>query len=156
MPTSSSVSGSKTATFSFTTPSPSSQELPSAVVRFAGDSGDGMQLAGAQFALTSAIFGNGIATFPDYPAEIRAPIGTRAGVSAFQVHFASSSVGTPGDDLDALVALNAAAFAVHLPDLLPGGLLVVDNGGFDEKNLRLAESRLDRDNDGIPCESICK
>src|ERR671919_1749074 len=84
-------------------------QLSDATVRFCGDSGDGMQLAGTQFTNTSALLGNDIATFPDFPAEIRAPRGTKAGVSGFQIHFASKDINTPGDDVDALVAMNPAA-----------------------------------------------
>jgi 2-oxoglutarate ferredoxin oxidoreductase subunit alpha len=123
-------------------------DLKSAVVRFAGDSGDGMQLVGAQFATTSAEFGNDLATFPDYPAEIRAPIGTRAGVSAYQIHFASSDISTPGDELDALVAMNVAALLVHRHDLKTGGILIVDTYGFDEKHLKLAECKSNPLEDG--------
>ena len=123
-------------------------DLDSAVIRFAGDSGDGMQLVGAQFASTSAEFGNDLATFPDYPSEIRAPIGTRAGVSAYQVHFASHDIGTPGDELDALIAMNVAALLVHLHDVKPGGLLVLDASGFDEKSLKLADCKSNPLEDG--------
>ena len=100
--------------------------LESATVRFCGDSGDGMQLAGTQFTNTSALFGNDIATFPDFPAEIRAPRGTLAGVSGFQIHFASRKIYTPGDQVDALVAMNPAALATNLADLVKGGILIVD------------------------------
>src|SRR6188768_1093070 len=95
--------------------------LEAATVRFCGDSGDGMQLAGTQFTNTSALAGNDVATFPDFPAEIRAPKGTRAGVSGFQLHFSSADIYTPGDRLDALVAMNPAAFVTNVGDLLPGG-----------------------------------
>src|SRR5689334_25092616 len=88
--------------------------LPSVTIRFAGDSGDGMQLAGTQFTNTSALVGNDIATFPDFPAEIRAPAGTLAGVSGFQVHFSASDIHTPGDALDALVVMNPAALKTNL------------------------------------------
>src|SRR5277367_5680875 len=84
------------------------EELESVTIRFAGDSGDGMQLAGTQFTHTSAMFGNDIATFPDFPAEIRAPAGTLAGVSGFQIHFSSQDIHTPGDQLNTLVAMNPA------------------------------------------------
>src|SRR3954471_2985997 len=94
-------------------------ELDAATVRFCGDSGDGMQLAGTQFTNTSALAGNDVATFPDFPAEIRAPRGTRAGVSGFQLHFSSSDIYTPGDRLDALVAMNPAALVTNVSDLLP-------------------------------------
>src|SRR6202046_5130970 len=94
----------------------------SVVIRFAGDSGDGMQLAGMQFTAESAIAGNDIATLPDFPAEIRAPAGTLAGVSGFQVHFSSTDNHTPGDDLDTLVVMNAAALKTNIKDLQPGGI----------------------------------
>ncbi len=114
-------------------------ETHSVVVRFAGDSGDGMQLAGSQVALSSALMGNDIATFPDFPAEIRAPKGTPAGVSGFQVHFASRTVMTPGDRADVLVAMNPAALKANLRVLKPHGTLVVDVDAFDAKGLRLAK-----------------
>jgi len=114
------------------------REKKSVVVRFAGDSGDGMQIVGERFTDTSVMVPNAIATFPDFPAEIRAPIGTIPGVSAFQVHFSSEQVMTPGDEPDALVAMNPAALAVHLPDLAEGGLLVVNTGAFNEENLKMA------------------
>lgn len=115
------------------------QTIPSATVRFAGDSGDGMQLAGTQFTMTSALAGNDVATFPDYPAEIRAPKGTVAGVSGFQVNFSSSEVFTPGDVLDALVVMNAAALKTNLGDLRKGGILIVNTDGFEKKDLQLAK-----------------
>ncbi len=108
-------------------------------VRLAGDSGDGMQLAGTQLTNTSALSGNDVATFPDFPAEIRAPRGTRAGVSGFQVQFASHEVHTPGDTLDALIAMNPAALVTNLADLHPGGLLIVNEDNFEEKDLKLAK-----------------
>jgi len=113
-------------------------ELRSVVVRFCGDSGDGMQLAGAQLTQTSAIAGNDIATFPDYPAEIRAPRGTLAGVSGFQIHFAADEVLTPGDEVDALVAMNPAALKTNLHWLRPGETLIVDDDAFDARGLRQA------------------
>ncbi len=112
--------------------------LAAATVRFCGDSGDGMQLAGTQFANTSALVGNDLVTFPDFPAEIRAPRGTKAGVSGFQVHFASHPVFTPGDQLQALVAMNPAALATNLQDLTPGGILIVDVDSFGERDLQMA------------------
>ncbi len=112
--------------------------LESATVRFCGDSGDGMQLAGTQFTNASALFGNDIATFPDFPAEIRAPRGTRAGVSGFQIHFASRKIYTPGDQVDALVAMNPAALVTNLPDLIKGGILIVNKDLFDEKSIKQA------------------
>ena len=107
----------------------------SAVIRFAGDSGDGMQITGSQFTLETALAGNDLATFPDYPAEIRAPAGTTFGVSAFQIHFGAVDIQTAGDDLDVLVAMNPAALRVNLKDLRRGGTLVVDAGAFTERNL---------------------
>jgi 2-oxoglutarate ferredoxin oxidoreductase subunit alpha len=112
--------------------------LDSAVVRLCGDSGDGMQLAGTQLTNASALVGNDVATLPDYPAEIRAPRGTRAGVSGFQIHFASHRIFTPGDQIDALVAMNAAALATNLPDLRAGGILIVNSDGFEKRDLELA------------------
>ena len=114
------------------------QELRSATVRLAGDSGDGMQLTGGQLTNTSALAGNDVATFPDYPAEIRAPKGTRAGVSGFQLQFASEDIFTPGDRLDALVVMNPAALVTNLADLAPGGVLIVNEDSFTAKDLRLA------------------
>lgn len=108
------------------------------VIRFAGDSGDGMQVAGMQFTNESAIAGNDLSTLPDFPAEIRAPAGTLAGVSGFQVNFASHEIFTPGDDLDVLVAMNPAALKTNLNDLKPNGILIVDREQFNEQNLRKA------------------
>jgi 2-oxoglutarate/2-oxoacid ferredoxin oxidoreductase subunit alpha len=110
----------------------------SAVVRFAGDSGDGMQLSGNQFTLSTALAGNALATFPDFPAEIRAPQGSTFGVSAFQINFGSTSIETAGDEPDMLIAMNPAALKVNLADLRPGGLIIVDEGAFGERNLRKA------------------
>ena len=110
----------------------------SAVVRFAGDSGDGMQLSGNQFTLSTALAGNALATFPDFPAEIRAPQGSTFGVSAFQINFGSTSIETAGDEPDMLIAMNPAALKVNLGDLRPGGLIIVDEGAFGERNLRKA------------------
>jgi 2-oxoglutarate ferredoxin oxidoreductase subunit alpha len=112
--------------------------LESAVIRFAGDSGDGMQITGSQFTNTTALFGNDLATFPDYPAEIRAPAGTLPGVSGFQVHFGAGDVHTPGDAVDALVAMNPAALKVNLPDLKKGGILIANADDFQEADLRKA------------------
>ncbi|PYM14401.1 MAG: 2-oxoglutarate ferredoxin oxidoreductase subunit alpha [Candidatus Rokuibacteriota bacterium] len=111
------------------------RDLVRAVVRFAGDSGDGMQLTGEQFTTESAWAGNDIATLPNFPAEIRAPAGTLFGVSSFQLQFGSQRVYTPGDRLDCLVAMNPAALKVHLRDLKPGGLLIVNTAAFDKRNL---------------------
>ena len=113
-------------------------ELESVIIRFAGDSGDGMQLTGTQFTDASAHLGNDLATLPDYPAEIRAPAGSLGGVSAFQLHFASIDIKTPGDDVDVLVAMNAAALKTNVGELKPGGLLVVDEDGFGEQDLAKA------------------
>ena len=112
--------------------------VSSAVVRFAGDSGDGMQLAGMQFASTSAIAGNDISTLPDFPAEIRAPAGTVFGVSGFQINFGSQRVLTPGDQVQALIAMNAAAFKAHIDDVCPGGIVIVNDTEFEASNLRKA------------------
>src|SRR2546430_17116256 len=110
------------------------KELDRAVVRFAGDSGDGMQLTGEQFTTESAWAGNDIATLPNFPAEIRAPAGTLFGVSSFQLQFGSQRVYTPGDRLDCLVAMNPAALKVHLCDLKTGGLLGVNTPAFHKGN----------------------
>lgn len=114
------------------------KEVEKIVIRFSGDSGDGMQLTGMQFTDTAALLGNDLSTFPDYPSEIRAPIGTIAGVSGFQVHFGSTEIFTPGDQYDVLVAMNAAALKVDLGKLKRGGVIIANTQGFDEKNLRLA------------------
>jgi len=108
------------------------------VIKFAGDSGDGMQLTGSQFTNEIVLGGSDIATFPDFPAEIRAPQGTLAGVSGFQLHFGSRKIYTPGDEYDVLVAMNAAAYKVNIRRLKKGGTLIVNTSGFDQKNLRLA------------------
>ncbi len=115
------------------------EHVAGVTVRLVGDSGDGMQLLGTQLTNTSALAGNDIATFPDFPAEIRAPRGTRAGVSGFQVQFASHEVHTPGDTLDALVAMNPAALITNLADLRKGGMLVVNDDSFEDKDLKLAK-----------------
>src|SRR6476661_4259487 len=107
------------------------RELESAVVRFAGDSGDGIQLTGAQFTQATALAGNDLDTFPDFPAEIRAPVGTTFGVSAFQIHFGARRVYTIGDSPDLLVALNPAALKTNISDVRPGGIVIVDAGSFD-------------------------
>ncbi|MDP9067277.1 MAG: 2-oxoacid:acceptor oxidoreductase subunit alpha [Actinomycetota bacterium] len=111
------------------------KELDRVVIRFAGDSGDGMQLTGDRFTSASAIFGNDLATMPDYPAEIRAPAGTLAGVSAFQLHFSDHDILTAGDQPSVLVAMNPAALKANLKDLLPGGLLIVNSDAFEDRNL---------------------
>ncbi|MCZ6675573.1 MAG: 2-oxoacid:acceptor oxidoreductase subunit alpha [Verrucomicrobia bacterium] len=114
-------------------------ELKTVVIRFAGDSGDGMQTIGERFTDSSAAFGNDLATFPDFPAEIRAPAGTIPGVSAFQIQIGSTEVLTAGDVPDALVAMNPAALAVHLSDLEEGGMLIVNSAAFTPENLKMAE-----------------
>ena len=115
------------------------QTSEAVVVRFAGDSGDGMQLTGGQFTLSSALAGNDFATFPDFPAEIRAPLGTLFGVSAFQINFGSTEIDTAGDAPDVLVAMNPAALKTNVKDLKPGGLIIADSGEFTARNLAKAE-----------------
>jgi 2-oxoglutarate ferredoxin oxidoreductase subunit alpha len=117
---------------------PGLEQVESVTIRFVGDSGDGMQLTGSEFTKASALAGNDLATFPDFPAEIRAPAGSLAGVSGYQVHFGGKGVYTPGDAPDVLVAMNPAAFKTSLPDLVPGGMLVVNTGAFTESNLEKA------------------
>ena len=102
------------------------ESLESVVIRFAGDSGDGMQLMGDRFTNTAALVGNDLGTFPDIPAEIRAPAGSLAGVSAFQLQFSSRDIFTPGDQLDVLVAMNPAALKMHIRDLRDGGILILN------------------------------
>ncbi len=114
------------------------QRLERVTIRFAGDSGDGMQLTGTQFTKTAAVFGNDLATLPDFPAEIRAPTGSLPGVSGFQLSFASSDIRTPGDQPDALIAMNPAALQTNLGDLRAGGLVIVDEAEFNPTNLRKA------------------
>jgi 2-oxoglutarate ferredoxin oxidoreductase subunit alpha len=114
------------------------QEIDEIVIRFAGDSGDGMQLTGTQFTNTGALLGNDLATFPDYPAEIRAPAGTTYGVSGYQVRLSSHDIHTPGDQPDVLVAMNPAALKVNLSELRDGGMLIVNTGAFDAHNLKKA------------------
>ncbi|MCH2180388.1 MAG: 2-oxoacid:acceptor oxidoreductase subunit alpha [Mariniblastus sp.] len=116
-----------------------SESVNGVTVRLAGDSGDGMQLLGSQLTNTSALSGNDVATFPDFPAEIRAPRGTRAGVSGFQVQFSAEEIFTPGDGLDALIAMNPAALVTNIEDLKPGGILIVNSDSFAEKDLKLAK-----------------
>jgi 2-oxoglutarate ferredoxin oxidoreductase subunit alpha len=112
--------------------------LDSVTIRFCGDSGDGMQLTGSQFTTTSALFGNDIATYPNFPAEIRAPQGTLAGVSGFQVHFSANEIYTAGDQLDVLVAMNPAAFKTNIKDLRQNGILIVNEDDFNTTNLKKA------------------
>ena len=114
------------------------ETLEEVVVRFAGDSGDGMQLTGTQFTRTSAQFGNDLATLPDFPAEIRAPLGTLAGVSAFQVRIADYDIHTPGDAPDVLVAMNPAALKKSLVDLKPNGIIIANTDEFKSGNLKKA------------------
>jgi 2-oxoglutarate ferredoxin oxidoreductase subunit alpha len=113
--------------------------LDEAVIRFAGDSGDGMQITGSQFTNTAAFYGNDLATFPDFPAEIRAPAGTLPGVSGFQVHFSSTDVYTPGDAVDVLVAMNPAALTTNIQDLKTNGILIVNTDNFREQDLKKAQ-----------------
>jgi 2-oxoglutarate/2-oxoacid ferredoxin oxidoreductase subunit alpha len=114
------------------------ETLESAVVRFAGDSGDGMQITGGQFTLATALAGNDLATFPDFPAEIRAPIGTTFGVSSFQINFGARQILTSGDEIDVLVAMNPAALKVNVTDLRKGGLIIADETAFQDRNLAKA------------------
>src|SRR5213592_2983294 len=115
--------------------SPARESRDSVVIRFAGDSGDGMQVTGGLFTVETALAGNDLTTFPDYPAEIRAPAGTTFGVSAFQIQFGAVDVMTPGDEVDVLVAMNPAALTVELKDLRVGGTIIVDSAAFNERNL---------------------
>jgi 2-oxoglutarate ferredoxin oxidoreductase subunit alpha len=115
------------------------EKLDQAVIRFAGDSGDGMQITGSQFTNTVALYGNDIATFPDFPAEIRAPAGTLPGVSGYQLHFSSNDVFTPGDAVDVLIAMNPAALKVNVADLKANGILIVNSDSFKETDLRKAQ-----------------
>ena len=121
--------------------------LENVIIKFAGDSGDGMQLTGTQFTNTAALFGNDLSTFPDFPAEIRAPQGTLAGVSGYQLHFGSVEIYTPGDFCDVLVVMNAAALKANIRVLKKGGIIIANTDGFDPKNLRLANIT-----DGNPLE----
>src|SRR6059036_702563 len=114
------------------------EQLDSVVIRFAGDSGDGMQLTGGRFTNETALLGNDLATFPDFPAEIRAPAGSLPGVSGFQLHFADHDILTPGDRPDVLVAMNPAALKTNLADLPKGGTLIIDTDAFTDRNLSKA------------------
>ena len=114
------------------------EELESVVIRFAGDSGDGVQVSGGQLTQVTAIAGNDLATFPDFPAEIRAPIGTTYGVSAFQINFGARRIRTAGDQPDVLVAFNPAALKVNIGDMPGGSLVIVDAGTFSDRNLKKA------------------
>ncbi len=115
------------------------EQVETVTIRFVGDSGDGMQLTGSEFTKASALAGNDLATFPDFPAEIRAPAGSLAGVSGYQIHFGGKAVYTPGDVPDVLVAMNPAALKTNLADLRPGGMLIVNTGAFTEQNLEKAQ-----------------
>ena len=141
------------------------ESIPAVTIRFAGDSGDGMQLAGTQFTDTSALFGNDLATLPSFPAEIRAPQGTIAGVSSFQVQIADFDILTPGDNPEVLVAMNPAALKAHLHDLAPNGMLIINGDAFIEKNITKAGYKLDPRESGeldgyrvfeVPMEKLTK
>jgi 2-oxoglutarate ferredoxin oxidoreductase subunit alpha len=125
------------------------REIPieKVTIHFAGDSGDGIQLAGGQFTQTTALAGNDLVTFPDFPAEIRAPIGTVAGVSGFQINFGSVEINTPGSNPDVLVVMNAAAYKKNISKLKPGGTIIANESGFDKRNLRLA--KMDEDHNPL-------
>jgi len=112
--------------------------LEDVTIRFAGDSGDGMQLTGTQFTNTAAALGNDLSTLPDYPAEIRAPAGTKYGVSGFQIRFGSTDIHTPGDTCDVLVAMNPAALVTNIRRLRENGIVIVNEDSFTEKNFKLA------------------
>jgi 2-oxoglutarate/2-oxoacid ferredoxin oxidoreductase subunit alpha len=127
------------ATITDTVVSKKREVIDKAVVRFAGDSGDGMQISGSQFTSTVALYGNDLATFPDFPAEIRAPAGTLPGVSGYQIQFSSKDIYTPGDSVDALIAMNPAALKMNIRDLKPNGILVVNNDSFTDNDLRKAQ-----------------
>src|SRR5690554_942319 len=127
---------------------PSRREVESAVVRFAGDSGDGMQVTGSQFTLATALAGNDLATFPDFPAEIRAPVGTTFGVSAFQIQFGAREVRTAGDEVEVLVAMNPAALKVNLAEVRRGGLIILDTDAFIIRYLTKASYEVDPRGDG--------
>src|SRR5499426_3446957 len=114
------------------------ETLDTVVIRFAGDSGDGMQLIGGHFTNTTAVLGNDLATFPDFPAEIRAPAGSLPGVSGFQIHFADHDILTPGDQPDVLVAMNPAALKVNIGDLAKGGTVIANTDAFNDRNLQKA------------------
>src|SRR5438046_3284331 len=111
------------------------EQLDRVIIRFAGDSGDGMQLTGDRFTSETAVFGNDLATLPDFPAEIRAPAGSLPGVSGFQVHFADHDILTPGDQPSVLVAMNPAALKVNIGDLVKGGTLIVNTDAFKARTL---------------------
>ncbi len=132
---------------------PETLKLPKVTIHFAGDSGDGIQLAGSQFTNTTALHGNDLSTFPDFPAEIRAPAGTVAGVSGFQINFGSVEIHTPGGKPDVLVVMNAAAFHKNFQNLKPGGIVIANEAGFDKRNLKLANLDVNENPlDHIPSE----
>ena len=146
-------------------PEHETEQVHTVAIRFAGDSGDGMQLAGARFTDASAIFGNDLSTFPNFPAEIRAPAGTLPGVSSFQVHIADRDILTPGDQPDVLVAMNPAALKANLSDLAPAGIIVINTDAFDERNLTRAGYEVNPLDDGsldayrvlkVPMEELTK
>ena len=148
-----------------TTENKTVESIPAITIRFAGDSGDGMQLVGTRFTDTSAVFGNDLATLPAFPAEIRAPQGTIAGVSSFQVQIADFDILTPGDNPDVLVAMNPAALKAHLHDLAPNGMLILNEDAFDEKNITKAGYKVDPRESGeldgyrifqVPMEKLTK
>src|ERR671932_467993 len=114
------------------------EKLDRVIIRFAGDSGDGMQLAGARFTSETALLGNDLSTLPDFPAEIRAPAGSLPGVSGFQIHFSDHDILTPGDAPDVLVAMNPAALKTNLKDLPKGGAIIVNTDAFSDRNLEKA------------------
>ena len=114
------------------------KEHDAVTVRFCGDSGDGMQLAGTQFTNSSSIFGNDVATLPDFPAEIRAPAGSLPGVSGFQINFSNHEIHTPGDAVDTLVAMNPAALKMNYKDVVEGGIILVNEDAFTKTNLQKA------------------
>ena len=141
------------------------ESIPAVTIRFAGDSGDGMQLVGTRFTDTSALFGNDLATLPSFPAEIRAPQGTIAGVSSFQVQIADFDILTPGDNPEVLVAMNPAALKAHLHDLTPNGMLILNEDAFEEKNITKAGYKVDPRESGeldgyrvfeVPMEKLTK
>ena len=141
------------------------ESIPAVTIRFAGDSGDGMQLVGTRFTDTSALFGNDLATLPAFPAEIRAPQGTIAGVSSFQVQIADFDILTPGDNPEVLVAMNPAALKAHLHDLAPNGMLIINQDAFEEKNITKAGYKVDPRESGeldgyrvfeVPMEKLTK
>src|SRR5437899_12477789 len=137
--------------------SPQRESRDSVVIRFAGDSGDGMQVTGAQFTQETALAGSDFSTFPDFPAEIRAPTGTTFGVSAFQIHFGGTDVMTPGDAVDVLVAMNPAALSVEVNDLKVGGTVSVDTAAFNERNLgKAGYARNPLDDDSLARYQVLK